>query len=200
WIGKPDLIGLDAVAGFAIVFLGLSAWSRRPRTAVGPIMAASGFTWFLGTLWSPALYLHRGPLAHLMLPVPDGRLSARREQVAVAAAYVYAVVYPVAANDYATIAFALGLVAVSARSYFVAVSLQRRARLSACAAAGAFGVVLVEGAAVRLAGVGTGRAELAFYDVIVFLIAIGLFADLLRGRWSRAMVTGLVVDLGEPSA
>jgi predicted branched-subunit amino acid permease len=85
WIGRPELIGLDAVAGFALVFLGLSAWSR---TAVGPIMAASGFTWFLGTFWSPALYVHRGPLAHLMLSFPSGRLSSRREQVAVAAAYV----------------------------------------------------------------------------------------------------------------
>jgi signal transduction histidine kinase len=199
WIGRPELIELDAVAGFALVFLGLSAWSRRPRTAVGPIMAASGFTWFLGTFWSPALYLHRGPVAHLMLSYPSGRLSSRREQVAVAAAYVYAAVYPVAANDYATIAFALGLVAVSARSFFVASGPQRRARLSALAAATAFGVVLAEGAAVRLAGAGTGRGELAVYDLVVIVIAVGLFAELLWGRWSQATVTGLVVDLGEPS-
>jgi signal transduction histidine kinase len=200
WIGKPDLIGLDVVAGFTLVFLGLSAWSRRPHTAAGPIMAAAGLAWFLGTFWSPALYLHRGPLAHLMLSFPSGRLSSKREQVAVAAAYVYAADYLVAANDYATIAFALGLVVISARRYFVAGGPQRRARLSAFAAVAAFGVVLGEGAAVRLAGVGTGRAELAVYDVVVCLIAVGLFADLLWGRWSQAAVTGLVVDLGEPSA
>jgi signal transduction histidine kinase len=199
WIGKPELIGLDAAAGFALVFLGLWAWSRRPQTAVGPIMAAAGLAWFLGTFWSPALYLHRGLLTHLMLSYPSGRLWSRRERVAVAAAYVYAAVYPVAANDYATIAFALGLVAVAARNFFVASGPQRRARMSALAAATAFGVVLAEGAAVRLAGAGTGRAELAVYDVVVCLIAIGLFADLLWGRWSQATVTGLVVDLGDPS-
>jgi signal transduction histidine kinase len=199
WIARPELIGLDAVTGFALVFLGLSAWSRRPRTAVGPIMAASGFTWFLGTFWSPALYLHRGPLTHLMLSFPGARLSSRREQVAVAAVYVYAAVYPVAANDYATVAFALVLVTVSASSYLVAGGPQRRARLSALVAATVFGVVLMEGAAVRLAGAGTGRAELGVYDIVVFVIAAGLFADLLWGRWSQATVTGLVVDLGEPS-
>ena len=199
-IGKPGLIVLDAAAGFALVFLGLSAWSRRPQTAVGPITAAAGFAWFLGTFWSPALYLHRGPVAHVMLSFPSGRLSSWREQVPVAAAYVYAAVYPVAANDYATIAFALGLVAVAARRYFVAGGPQRRARLSAFAAATGFGVVLAEGAAVRLAGVGTGRPELAVYDVVVCLIAVGLSADVLWGRWSQATVTGLVVDLGEPSA
>jgi hypothetical protein len=38
------------------------------------------------------------------------------------------------------------------------------------------------------------------YDVVVCLIAVGLFADLLWGRWAQAAVTGLVVDLGEPAA
>jgi signal transduction histidine kinase len=30
------------------------------------------------------------------------------------------------------------------------------------------------------------------------LVAVGLFADLLWGRWTQAAITGLVVDLGEP--
>ena len=30
WVGRPVLIGLDAAAGFALLFLGLVAWSRRP--------------------------------------------------------------------------------------------------------------------------------------------------------------------------
>jgi hypothetical protein len=34
----------------------------------------------------------------------------------------------------------------------------------------------------------------------VLLIAVGLFADLLWGRWAQAAVTGLVVDLGDPAA
>jgi hypothetical protein len=61
WIGRPDLIILDAPAGYALVFLGLAAWSRKPESRAGPIMGAAGFAWFLGTAWNPAVFLHRGP-------------------------------------------------------------------------------------------------------------------------------------------
>jgi signal transduction histidine kinase len=109
-------------------------------------------------------------------------------------------VYPVADNDYATIAFALGLVALSTRRYWVAWGTERRARLAAMTASIAFGIVLVWGAATRIADVGGGRTELWAYDLSVFLIAVGLFSDLLWGRWTQAAVTGLVIDLGEPGA
>ena len=88
-----------------------------------------------------AVYLHRGPLAHMLLSYPGGRLlpSSRLDRAAVVAAYAYASVYPVARNDYATIAFALGLVALTSRRYVVAGGPQRRARLAALVAATASG-------------------------------------------------------------
>ena len=72
-------------------------------------MAAAGFAWFLGALAPWAVYLHRGPLAHLILTYPTGRLapSSRLFRAAIVAAYAYAAAYPIARNDYATIAFAL---------------------------------------------------------------------------------------------
>jgi signal transduction histidine kinase len=200
WIGAPEFVVLDAAAGLALAFLGMAAWSRRPGSGVGPIMAAGGFAWFLGTLWSPAVFLHRGPLAHLLLSYPSGRLSSRLDRVAVAAAYAYAAVYPVAANDYATIAFTLGLVAFTARRFLLAGGPERRARLASFAAASAFGLVLALGALARLADVGTDRTALFAYDLVVAVITVWLFADLLWGRWAQASVTGLVVDLGEPAA
>lgn len=200
WIAQPQLIVLDTAAGFALIFLGLVAWSRRPSSRVGPIMATTGFTWFLGTLWNPAVFLHRGPLAHLLLSYPSGRLSSRVEQAAVGMACAYAVAYPVADNEYATIVFALGLVALSARRYAVAGGPERRARLTSVTAATAFGLVLTLASAGRLADIGDARAVLFTYDLTVGLIAVGLFADLLWGRWAQAAVTGLVVDLGEPAA
>jgi signal transduction histidine kinase len=33
---------------------------------------------------------------------------------------------------------------------------------------------------------------------VLVLVAVGLFGDLLWGRWTQAAITGLVVDLGEP--
>jgi signal transduction histidine kinase len=213
WIGSPELAGLDATAGFAPLCLGLVAWSRRPGYRAGPIMACGGFAWFLGTLWSPAVFLHRGPLAHLLLSYPSGKLSSRLERSAVVAAYIYAAAYPIAGNDYFTIAFALGLVALSGRRYAVAGGPEHRARLTSLIAATAFGLVLALGAADRLAGLDTGRdvltaihvtalpsrAVLAAYEAVVVLLAVGLFVDVLRRRWAQGVVTGLVVDLGEPA-
>jgi signal transduction histidine kinase len=200
WIGRPDLLALDALSGFALVGLGLVAWTRRPQSGVGPIMAVGGFAWFLGTLWTPAVFLHRGPLAHLLLSYPSGRLSSRLERATVATAYAYAAASPVAGDDYATIGFAVGLVALAARRYLVAGGPDRRAYLTSLSAATVFALVLTLGAAARQADAGIDRAALLAYDVAVCVIAIGVVADLLWGRWTQATVAGLVVDLGEPVA
>ena len=45
--------------------------------------------------------------------------DSRLERLGIVGAYAYAVAYPVAANDEATIAFAVGLVALAARRYLV---------------------------------------------------------------------------------
>jgi signal transduction histidine kinase len=197
--GQPRFLAFDAAAGFALLFLGLVVWSRRPRSGVGPIMSAAGFAWFLGTLWAPAVFLVRGPLAHLLISYPGGRLSSRLERVAVGAAYVYAAADVVAGNSYATIVFAVGLVALSARGYLAAAGPARRARFAPLAAAAAFGLVLVLSAIARLASAGAGWVVLLAYDLTVCLMAVGLSADMLWGRWAQAAVTGLVVDLGEPA-
>jgi signal transduction histidine kinase len=197
WIGEPEFTVLDAAAGFGLVFLGLVAWSHRPSRGVGPIMAVGGFAWFLGTLSSPAVFLHRGPLVHLLLSYPSGRVSGRFDRAAVATAYVYAAAYPVAANDYATFVFAIGLVALAARRYVLASGPDRRARLASLTAASAFGLVLALGAIARVDDLGADRTVLFLYDLGVCLISVGLFLDLLWGRWTQLAVTGLVVDLGE---
>jgi signal transduction histidine kinase len=200
WIGRPPLVVFDAAAGFALLFLGLVAWSRQPGSGAGVIMSAAGLAWFLGTLWAPALFWHRGPLAQLLISYPSGRLSSRLQRVGAGVGYVYAAVPVVAGNDYATIVFALGLVTLSAHRYAVATGAERRARLASLTAAVAFGLVLLGGTITRLAGVGSGFVVLLAYDLTVCLIAIGLAADLLWGRWAQGAVTGLVVDLGEPAS
>ena len=150
WVGQPELIALDAAAGFALVFLGLVAWSRRPGSRAGPIMSAAGFAWFLGTLWPPAVFLHRGPLAQLLISYPGGRLSSRLQQVGTGVAYGYAAVAVVAGNPYMAVAFALALVAVSAYRYVAGTGPERRARLAPLTAAVALGLVLVADSIARL--------------------------------------------------
>src|SRR6266581_7696639 len=100
WIGRPQLIAFDAAAGFALLFLGLITWSRRPGSKAGAIMAAAGFAWFLGTLWPPAVFWHRGPLAQLLISYPGGRLSSRLQRVGAGAAYAYAAADVVAGSSY----------------------------------------------------------------------------------------------------
>ena len=67
-------------------------------------MSFAGFTWFLGTVFEPALFLHRGPLVHLQLSYPTGRLPTRLARGVVAVAYVDAAIEPVAQNDAVTLA------------------------------------------------------------------------------------------------
>jgi len=79
----------------------------------------------------------------------------------------------------------------------------RRARVTAVAAAAALAVPLAGGSVARLVGAGPGaeQAVLWGYEVVLVLIAVGFLADSLLGRWAQAAVTRLVVDLGgDPEA
>ena len=103
-------------------------------------MTATGFTWFAGNfqttdlagldwLAAHALYLHRGPLVHLVLAYPSGRLAGRLQRAAVAVGYGAAIVTPVWESQVATIVSATLLAAVADPDvYLSAVGPERRAR------------------------------------------------------------------------
>ena len=50
----------DLAVGWTLLGCGLVAWERRGRSLVGPLMAATGVAWFLGSFVTAALYLYRG--------------------------------------------------------------------------------------------------------------------------------------------
>ncbi|MGH2980426.1 MAG: hypothetical protein ACRDKV_00085, partial [Solirubrobacterales bacterium] len=173
-------------------------------------MAATGFSWFLGNfattgvtavdwLGAHALYVYRGPLIHLLVTYPSGRLSSRLDRIAVAVGYAAAIVTPVWRSEIATIVLAVLLVAVCTRSYFRTVGPWRRARLFALWAAADLGLVLAGGAAARLvvpAG-GSNEPSLLVLEATLCALAGGLLAGLLSPSWERSAVTDLVVELGE---
>jgi signal transduction histidine kinase len=197
--GDLALVVADAVVGLVLVACGIVAWERRGESRVGPLMVLSGYTWFAGNFWAQLLYLHRGPLVHLHISYPTGRLRRRLAQATVAAAYVDAVVEPIARNDVVTLVLA-GLVAAAALDGFLRASgTARRAGVPALAAALAFASVLAFGAVERLAGWDADRASLWAYDIVIACLAVVLLVDLLRGRWAEAVVADLVVDLGKRS-
>jgi signal transduction histidine kinase len=176
---EPGLAAADASVGLAFLGLGLVAWLRRPSSRSGLLMVATGFAWFAGSLVSAALFLHRGPLVHLLIGYPRGRLRSRLEQLVVAAAYVAVAVTVLV-------------------GYLRAGGPERRARAAALVAASAAALALGLGAIARVVDAGTDAAGLWVYQAVLVLVAVGLFGDLLWGRWTQAAITGLVVDLGEP--
>lgn len=185
----------DLAVGCVLFACGTTAWDRRPTSRVGPLMSVAGFTWFLGTVFEPALFLHRAPLVQLHLSYPTGRLPTRLSRAVVAVAYVDAAIQPLARNDALTLALSAA-VALAAVQVFAGTSgPARKAGGPALAAALAFAGALAFASVGRQAG-WDDTMILLVYDGVIASVAILLLVDLLRGRWADAVVTGLVLDLG----
>jgi signal transduction histidine kinase len=91
-------------AGWALLACGLVFWGRRPGNAVGPLLVAAGFAWFLAEWDNPGAdsslvftiglvtYTACAPLAGwAMLAYPAGRLGFWEERFAVGLAFAGAV-------------------------------------------------------------------------------------------------------------
>ena len=113
--GDPRQWVPDLVTGWTLIAYGLVAWSRRRSRAASHSgdrlqlvlgeLATSGvapFDW----VGAHALYVYRGPLIHLLVAYPRGRLSSRLDRAAVAVGYAAAVVTPVWRSEIATIVLA----------------------------------------------------------------------------------------------
>ena len=192
----PALAAGDLAVGLVLVGSGVVAWERRAWSRVGPLMALSGFTWLVGGFGAALLYLHRGPLVHLHLSYPTGRLPTRLSRAVVAAAYVDAAIAPLARLDGLTIALSVAVAATAGQVFLGTSGPARKAGAPALAAALAFAGVLAFAALARMAGVEHDRAVLWVYELVIAAMVLVLLRDLLRGRWADAVITGLVVDLG----
>jgi signal transduction histidine kinase len=199
----------DLAVGWTFIGCGLVAAWRRPESRSGLLMAATGFTWFVGNFaqvgvaavaWVAAqlVYLHRGPLVQLLLTYPSGRSGSRLVRGAVVVGYVVAVITPIWRSG-ATIVLAVLLLAVCARDYARSVGRLRRARRIALQAAAGLSLVLVAiaGANLLLPPAEVSGPSLLVYQVALCLLAGGLLADQLVAPWQRAAVADLVVELGE---
>ncbi|HEV8651542.1 MAG TPA: ATP-binding protein [Actinomycetes bacterium] len=200
----------DLAVGWSFIGCGLVASRRRPESRTGPLMAATGFTWFLGNFanvgvpavaWGAAhlVYLHRGPLVQLVLTYPSGRPGSRPVRGAVAVGYAVAVITPIWRSAGVTILLAGLLVAVCARDHVRSVGQPRRARLIGLQAAAGLSLVLAGTAAARLLlpPEEVSGPSLLVYELALCVLAGGLLAGLLVAPWQRAAVTDLVVELGE---
>jgi signal transduction histidine kinase len=200
----------DLIVGWTFIWCGLVASARRPANPSGLLMTATGLTWFLGNFShvgvamvssaaATSLYLHRGPLVHLVLTYPSGRTRSWLVRSAIAVGYVVSIIRPTWQNRILTIVLGSLIVAVTLREYLRAVGRSRRARLMSLRAAAIFGLLLIGEAAVRLAlPIGRDSEPLLLgYEVGLCALAVILLVGLLSTAWERAVVTDLVVELGE---
>ena len=67
----------DAAVGATLLLCGATAWRARPASRTGLLMVATGVCWFAGSVVGVAVFLHRGPLVHLHISYPTGRLRRR---------------------------------------------------------------------------------------------------------------------------
>jgi signal transduction histidine kinase len=192
----------DLLTGVSLMTLGLVARSLRPSSRCGLLLAATGLAWFVPNFTPHLLYLHRGPLAQLVLSYPAGRPRRRWEPWLLAAAYAAAVVTPLWGSPYATFALAAALLAAAAFSHHSSAGLERRERFYALQATAFLAVVLGATAAAHLIWRTSSAqaASLHVYEAALCLLAFALLAGLLRAPWAHAEVTDLVVELGETRA
>jgi signal transduction histidine kinase len=203
----------DVTVGWAFIGCGLAGWSRRPDSGTGPLLAATGFAWFVGNfasvdarpvawLAAHALFVHRGPLVQCVLSFPNGRLTSSADRAAVALGYLAAMVTPIGRNKVATAVLGGLVVAAAVRGSTTAIGPARRSRALVIRLALAFGIALSAGALARLAfpSGAANEAVLLAYEAALVSVSFGILVGLLRVTGERTAVTDLVVELaGTPS-
>jgi signal transduction histidine kinase len=187
---------LDPAVGVWLVASGIVGRTRRPASRVGPLMMLAGVGWLAGAAVPALVFVHRGPLVHLHLSYPSGRLRRRRAVAVTVVVYAVSVFEGVARLPWLTLALSVWVVAVAVDTFARTTGAARKAAFPALGAALGFAGVLGVSALNRLF-VWSLDAPLAVgYDAVV-AIAVGvLLIDLLTGRWVDATVTDLVLALG----
>ena len=192
---KPAVLVADGAVGFVILASAVLVWRRRPSTPLALVMGLAGTTWFAGSVWPSLAHLHRGPLVHLHVSYPTGRLRWWPATALVAVAYVVSGAQPFGADEEATIALSAVVAIVATGQYARTTGTARRAGLPALFAAWTFAGVLGLAAVGRRSGWRSDTTLLWTYYVAIVVAVTVLLVDFVRARWSDAVVTDLVIDL-----
>jgi signal transduction histidine kinase len=184
WI--PDLI-------VGVVFAGSAAFALPRDAGTGWLLAATGATWFAGTFDSTFLYLHRGPLVHLLVAYAGWRPRERLLVVCAGVGYVTAFVTDVWADGPTSVALVVGLVAVMTAS-----ATRVRGRALAERRTATIAATMFAGAVTAAAVATTPRyvdATLVVYEAVLVGIALLLSARL--GAPDTTGVVDVVVELND---
>jgi signal transduction histidine kinase len=183
-VSLPDLlVALAWIGG------GLAVWGRRRMRGSAALMVWVGVAWLLGDAFQPLVLLHWGALAHLLIAYPSGRLRSRLRHAGALLAYAASLLAAVVPGIGWALGFAIALSVATLVRFETANGAVRRSRRVPLAVAVGIGAVL--GAAAL-----TSADLIIAYDLALVAAALALAADLRLAPWSRAAITGLVVDLG----
>lgn len=195
----------DLVTGLVVAAAGSYAvWCGGTRCGV--LLLLCGVVWFvpnfaavggpLGALAGQVLFLYRGPLVHLLLAFPTGRLASRTELLVAAAGYLIALDPRVWGSPAGTVVASVVLVFVVADSVRRVPGRYRPARVLAAQVAAALAAAMLGTVFVRNLG---GEAAMAYPTLIGFEVvftgaALVLAAALGAKTWERAVVTDLLLE------
>jgi hypothetical protein len=185
----------DLLVGVVWIGVAVSLWPQERTRRAAAISAGFAAAWLAGSIEPTLVVLHRGPLMHLVLAYPAGRLDSGIARLVVGVAYIQGALGGGLDGPGWTLAFATVFVASASVRALAATGAVRRSRLVPVAVSAGIGTVLAIGAASRLAG---GDADvLLAYQLVLIVAGAAVAADLRIARWSQATIAGLVVDLGE---
>lgn len=190
------LVVADLAIGWLLIGGGFMVWRSRPANRMGLLLMATGATWFVATFYAPAAFVYCGPLVHLLIAHPTGRLGGRTSRVVVAA--VYAVSALAAVTPLVGIGLAIGalIVAVAIIRLVRTASRSGHSAVATYALAVVMGLVLVGASAARLVGSPVDDVSLVVYEVALAALVLSIVADIVWWASSPGTLAHFVVDLG----
>lgn len=192
----PPGSAADVATGAVLVAAAVLAWTRRPQSRIGPLLALTGATWLAGDVWSSLVYVHRGPLVHALLTHPSGRSRSPHVIAVIVAAYIDGLIPALARSPWPTVVLGALVVGTAALRFSAARGMERQSALVPLAGATAAWGALAVAAVGKLTDTGTGGLAAWGYELAIAFTAVGLVVDLVSERAVRATARGLVIELG----
>lgn len=185
----------DLGTGAILLACGVVVVWRPPTRPMGLLLAATGAAWLAGSAVDALVFLHRGPLVHLLLAYPRAEIRGGARRAVVVGAYVTGAVEPLGASDVVSAVLCAAVLGAAGARWVRAGGVERRAAASAFAASALVCGALGCGMVARIAGA-DDAVVLAAYEIAVAVAAIGLTADMLVGGLAGGVITRLMLDLG----
>lgn len=183
----------DLLVGVALTGFGSFAW--RLQRGMGSLLFAAGVTWWLGDLFFPFLYIHRGLLLHAVATYPGWRTS-RAGAGFLALGYAFACWYPLASTNLGTALFGIVVTAVALVRLFRTGGWTRKLQMAMIYAATALFVGTVGVVVIRITGSRDVLEPASLLYQAGLAAAAGILSLGLRVPTSTS-IANLVVDLGE---